>query len=372
MAARLFVLLPVLLSLAVPTSAGLKFTLPFVGREVEVPFLPDDLLKDFEVPEWVPSMPSPPSFLASVLPQPETVSVTVPLANDLPVCFGEHSSVFSQYWFHNIEWDVATGGAGGKGTGGKGTAAALVTHVISKPTPGPECNLIHAMQEFVNGDGEATPRLPVVGNIIDALLDLTYLILPSVGHCAKERSITCRPAAASAASKGSTAGSAGGARCVVSAPFSRNTCLMLKPTSPGYGGGGGVEEVEVDASGKSTGAGSKRSKTAESVVMRVAFDVTYVWKIIAGMALMWMGPTLCRQRWFHYFLGFSVGVMVGLAVLSGLMLRQANDMSKKAVPSWVRTPLMFAAPAVFTMGALGSYAFDTLHATFGWIFDQVR
>jgi len=77
------------------------------------------------------------------------------------------------------------------------------------------------------------------------------------------------------------------------------------------------------------------------------YTITLQWKhinymmlmvTIAGMALFWMAPTLCRNTFFHYTTGISLGLLMSVVLLTYLMQRRF----KQSLFSWMGVAYSFS------------------------------
>jgi len=77
------------------------------------------------------------------------------------------------------------------------------------------------------------------------------------------------------------------------------------------------------------------------------YNITLQWKhinymmlmvTIAGMALYWMAPTLCRNTFFHYTTGISLGLLMSVVLLTYLVQRRF----KQSLFSWMGVAYSFS------------------------------
>ena len=77
------------------------------------------------------------------------------------------------------------------------------------------------------------------------------------------------------------------------------------------------------------------------------YTITLQWKYVnymmvlvnlSGMALFWMAPTLCRNTFFHYTTGISLGLLMSIVLLTYLAQRRV----KQSLFSWVGVAYSFS------------------------------
>jgi len=87
--------------------------------------------------------------------------------------------------------------------------------------------------------------------------------------------------------------------------------------------------------------------TCIGVQTEEGYTITLQWKhinymmlmvTIAGMALFWMAPTLCRNTFFHYTTGISLGLLMSVVLLTYLMQRRF----KQSLFSWMGVAYSFS------------------------------
>ena len=88
------------------------------------------------------------------------------------------------------------------------------------------------------------------------------------------------------------------------------------------------------------------------------YTITLQWKhvnymmvavTISGLVLFWMAPTLCRNTFFHYTTGISLGLLMSIMLVTYLAQRRF----KQSLFSWVGVAYSFS---VYLMTILGYYS----------------
>eukprot|EP00947_MAST-08B_sp_MAST-8B-sp1_P001798 g1798.t1 len=286
-------------------------------------------MQDVKLPEWLS------------IDRSHTREVAdLPLQAEHSICASD-GLAFNVFWFSKVEWELnGKSAAGSRGSSKKGGKADF--KVVRREDPGFECKALNLVRGAFEEEGGIFGDVPGAKGLFSTFDEIVNVVLP-LGHCRIERTLACVDYVASDSENADAAAArAAKGKCVVKTPFSRGLCLVLPK---GFGAAG----------------------DSESVVVRIAFDMTYLYKLALGVLLVWFSPWLCRQRWFHYVIGATGGVVVGVAILAAFLLRSVHRTVGGALPSWIQGPMFLAAPAVLTVGVVWKYVLQLLEHVLSYV-----